>query len=474
MITLTLLHPLQHIPVQTWVFDQEPVIRIGRSTDNHVVLYSAVVSRHHVEVRRNGSSWEIVSIGTNGTYLEGKRITQAPVIDGVIIRLARSGPNIQIRIGTEAMKELPKTLSGERTLAQQARTKLDEDASDVLEETSAQASTIPVPPHLRLPTPPEERNFTQTARERRVFTLDQEEQQPKPTTVSTLPVVEVRCQHQRAGPDLRFCLDCGEPLQIQQLLGKYQVLQTLNHGEIGITYWAWRDGQSVVLKTLNSEWLEHPQAKNLLAQEANLLKRFNHPSLPRLINTFAIAGQPYLAMELIYGQSLAQDIATNGPVPLAQAIAWMTEICETLDYLHNFTPPVLHRDLQPQNLIRRSVLVNRHALALIGFGSVKVAAAEPGKPIGTPGYMAPEQEVGETSIASDLYALGPLLIYLLTGEDPNLFYGHRDQGARLYAEYVPDLPPALIPIIRTLTHPQPEQRYTTACEVATAIAEIAV
>ena len=88
--------------------------------------------------------------------------------------------------------------------------------------------------------------------------------------------------------------------------------------------------------------------------------------------------------------------------------------------------------------------------------------------------MAPEQEAGETSIASDLYALGPLLIYLLTGEDPNLFYGHRDQGARLYAEYVPDLPPALIPVIRTLTHPQPEERYKTVREVAKAIAEIAV
>ncbi|MBW4489080.1 MAG: protein kinase [Trichocoleus desertorum ATA4-8-CV12] len=473
MITLTLLHPLQHIPVQTWVFDQEPVIRIGRSTDNHVVLYSAVVSRHHVEVRRNGSSWEIVSIGTNGTYLEGKRITQAPVIDGVIIRLARSGPNIQIRIGAEAMKELPKTLSGERTLAQQARTKLDEDSSDVLEETSAQASPIPVPPHLRLPAPLEERQSTQTARERKVFTLYRE-QQPKSTKVSTIPVTEVRCQHQRAGPELRFCLDCGEPLQIQQLLGKYQVLQTLNHGEMGITYWAWRDGQSVVLKTLNSEWSDHPQAKDLLAQEVNLLKQFDHPSFPRLINTFALSGQPYFAMELIHGQSLAQDVAVNGPVPLAQAIAWMTEICEALDYLHNLTPPVLHRDLQPQNLIRRTVPVNGHALALIGFGSVKVGAAEPGKPIGTPGYMAPEQESGETSIASDLYALGPLLIYLLTGDHPSLFYGYRDQGARLYAEYVPDLPPALIPIIRTLTNPQPEERYTTAREVATAIAEIAV
>lgn len=472
MITLTLLHPLQHIPVQTWVFDQEPVIRIGRSTDNHVVLYSAVVSRHHVEVRRSGSSWEIVSIGTNGTYLDGKRITQAPVIDGVIIRLARSGPNIQIRIGAEAVKELPKTLSGERTQAQQVHTKL-EDPSDILEKPKNPSGTIPVPPHLRLPNSEEGHN-TDILDEVKVATLSEVELETKTTALSPLPVATLSCQHPRASPELRFCLDCGEPLQIQQLIGKYQVLQTLNHGEIGATYWAWRDGQSVVLKTLNAEWSGHPQAKDLLAQEVHLLKQFDHAGLPRLINTFAIAGQPYFAMEMIHGQSLAQDVAANGPVPLAQAIAWITEICETLDYLHNLTPPVLHRNLQPQNLIRRTIPVDGHEIVLIGFGAVKILAAEPGKPVGTPGYMAPEQEAGETAETSDLYALGPLLVYLLTGQDPTLFYGHREQGARLYAEYVPDLPPALIPIIRTLTHPQPEQRYTSPDEVMAAIAQIAV
>ncbi|HEY9805743.1 MAG TPA: FHA domain-containing protein, partial [Candidatus Obscuribacterales bacterium] len=470
----------QHIPVQTWVFDQEPVIRIGRSTDNHVVLYSAVVSRHHVEVRRSGSSWEIVSIGTNGTYLDGKRITQAPVVDGVIIRLARSGPNIQIRIGAEAVKELPKTLSGERTQSQQAYTKL-EDPSDILEKPTTTSGTIPVPPHLKLP-PSIEGSNTHLLDEVKVTTVSEGERETKVTERSQPPVTTLSCQHQRASPDTRFCLDCGEPLQIQQLIGKYQVLQTLNQGAIGTTYWAWRDGQSVVLKTLNSEWAEHPQANDILAQEVNLLKQFNppntpqqhHPGLPRLLSTFAIAGQPYFAMQMIYGQSVAQDVATNGPVPLAQAIAWITELCETLDYLHNLTPPVLHRDLQPQNLIRRVIPLSGHELALIGFGSVKTLAAAPGKSIGTPGYMAPEQEAGETTVASDLYALGPLLVYLLTGQDPNLFYGHREQGARLYAEYVPDLPPALIPIIRTLTHPQPEQRYMSADEVAAAIAQIAV
>ena len=98
MITLTLLHPIQAIPVQNWTFETEPIIRIGRSTDNDVVLYSAVVSRHHAEIRRSGSDWEVANLGANGTYIDKKRIDKTQVLDGMIIRLASSGPQIQIRI----------------------------------------------------------------------------------------------------------------------------------------------------------------------------------------------------------------------------------------------------------------------------------------------------------------------------------------------------------------------------------------
>lgn len=117
MITLTLLHPIKQIPIQVWTFPDESTIRIGRSTDNQVVLYSAVVSRHHVELHRVGNHWEVVNLGTNGTYIEGRRITQETVSDGVILRLARSGPNIQIRMGETALEELPENVSVLRSLS---------------------------------------------------------------------------------------------------------------------------------------------------------------------------------------------------------------------------------------------------------------------------------------------------------------------------------------------------------------------
>ncbi|MEM9213559.1 MAG: FHA domain-containing protein [Cyanobacteria bacterium P01_F01_bin.150] len=118
MITLLLLHPLKQTPIQVWPFDNESVIRVGRSTDNDVVLYSAVVSRRHVELRKvGGNLWDIVNLGTNGTYVEGKRIEKVAVQDGTVIRLARSGPNIQIRLGADSLRDLPDHLIGHRPLS---------------------------------------------------------------------------------------------------------------------------------------------------------------------------------------------------------------------------------------------------------------------------------------------------------------------------------------------------------------------
>lgn len=103
MITLTLLHPLQPVPVQSWTFEEESKIRIGRSTSNEVVLYSAVVSRHHVEIRKVGKEWEVANLGANGTYINGTRIDTTAALDGMIIRLASSGPKILIKIESEEL-----------------------------------------------------------------------------------------------------------------------------------------------------------------------------------------------------------------------------------------------------------------------------------------------------------------------------------------------------------------------------------
>lgn len=131
MITLTLLHPTTSKPVQSWTFEPESAIRIGRSQDNDVVLFSAVVSRHHLEIRpvkpklsdkeelfsllRYGKSapqanWEIISTGTNGTYVDGKSISQITVEDGMIIAIGDTGPRIRIRTAETASEEMGKVV----------------------------------------------------------------------------------------------------------------------------------------------------------------------------------------------------------------------------------------------------------------------------------------------------------------------------------------------------------------------------
>lgn len=100
MITLALLHPGKTIPVQNWTFDTTSTIRIGRSMDNEVVLYSAVVSRHHLEITYDGKNWDVINLGTNGTYVDDQPITKVQAKDGMVIRLASSGPKIQIHLSS--------------------------------------------------------------------------------------------------------------------------------------------------------------------------------------------------------------------------------------------------------------------------------------------------------------------------------------------------------------------------------------
>jgi pSer/pThr/pTyr-binding forkhead associated (FHA) protein len=110
VITLTLLHPSQATPLQHWQFNNDQsTILIGRALDNHVVLYSAVVSRRHLEIRHNDrDNWELENLGANGTFLNGKALEKTAVVDGMVVRLATSGPQIQIRLIDE--DEQPKLI----------------------------------------------------------------------------------------------------------------------------------------------------------------------------------------------------------------------------------------------------------------------------------------------------------------------------------------------------------------------------
>lgn len=473
MITLTLLHPIQSIPVQSWSFEHETVIRIGRSTDNHVILYSAVVSRHHVEVRKLDSGWEIVNLGANGTYLDGKRITQVPVEDGVIIRLARSGPNVQIHIGADAVTA-SRNFAGEKTLAQRV---VPNTVSPVIAENSGDIE--PGRSSISVPAIPGEQPRTDIDSEQapptsqvhpHLNTLPEADHLTPPVAVSRPELPLKGCCQRYVERDLLFCPECGQPLRAQFMAGNYFVIKLLQQDTFYYNYLGWREGRNFTLRTLKPEWSRYPEAEDLFEQEAKHLLQLHHPGLPRFIEMVMGVEQSYLVIDAVFGQSLQQLVNTKGMVAPAQAIAWMLQLCDVLNYLHYQTPPVLHHNICPDVLIKRT-LATTPEIVLTGFSACKVLSLQP---TSTPGYSAPEQQQGTTSTASDLYALGTTLVYLLTGKPPNTFYAQREQGFRFYPEYAPRLTPDLVTITRKLTNPNPADRYATVQEVVEALQQVAL
>lgn len=378
------------------------------------MLYSAVVSRYHAELRRVNSSWELVSLGANGTYFEGKRISQLPVRDGMIFRLARSGPNLQIHLGQPDSMNVKRTLESVRV------------------------------PALNLPFNDAEDDKTQPLLKMQTVVTDSK------TTMDT---------------------SSGQPSeewirkQDDSIIGNYHSIELLSKGKVGMTYLGQRSGETVLIKTLNPTWINHPQALSLFERQAKMLKQLNHPGLPRWRDFFRIDGQPFLVTEMIEGKTLNQHILDRGKVDLKQAIGWMIEVCEILDYLHTQSPPVLHQDIRPQNLIHRAHSTSSYQLALVDFGSVRgldldeTAAA----------YLAPEQKNGQATYLSDLYAIGTTLSFLISAQHPHLFYRQWQQDYRFSPDLIPGLLPQLIEVLYQLTEPNPSDRYQSAREVATAL-----
>ncbi|NJL82814.1 MAG: FHA domain-containing protein [Chloroflexaceae bacterium] len=141
MITLSLLHPVKGIPVQNWTFEPQAKIRVGRSSQNDVVLYSAVVSRHHLEIRRNGLAWELINLGANGTYVNGQRIAKMTAEDGMVVRLASSGPQIQIWISRDKQKQQAHKIPVDLPAAPTPKSPISQQEKVITQETISHPDT---------------------------------------------------------------------------------------------------------------------------------------------------------------------------------------------------------------------------------------------------------------------------------------------------------------------------------------------
>jgi len=282
------------------------------------------------------------------------------------------------------------------------------------------------------------------------------------------------CTHIGNSPNNLFCIHCGQPLSVQRTVRRYQLLRTLGQGGMGTTYLALNQAgllagnpQLLVLKEMNADMAKVAKAQELFEREAHTLKTLNHPGIPKYYDFFVDLGKKYLAMELIHGQDLEKRVNQWGPVTPSQAIAWMIQTCEVLDYIHSQTPPLIHRDIKPANLMVRT---SDNRVVVLDFGAVKEIGTAVGTRIGAEGYSAPEQAQGKPLTQSDLYAIGPTLIFLLTGETPFKFYRQRGKVYRFQLENVPTITPQLRRVIEQVTEANPGDRYATAKELASALA----
>ncbi len=156
-------------------------------------------------------------------------------------------------------------------------------------------------------------------------------------------------------------------------------------------------------------------AERMLEREANILASLSHPSIARVLDHFLESGRHYIMMELIEGADLRRLVKEHGRQSEADVEVWAKALLQILEYLHGQSPPVVHRDLSPDNLM----LTENGELCLIDFGAANhFVGTATGTLIGKQAYIAPEQLRGKAEPRSDIYAFGCTLFFLLTGEDP--------------------------------------------------------
>ncbi len=202
--------------------------------------------------------------------------------------------------------------------------------------------------------------------------------------------------------------------------GRFKIVSQLTAGGLSAIYLAEKsDKRTVVIKEAvvpaYANEATTAKAKELFDREARLLIKLSHPRIAKVFDHFVENSRDYIVLEYIPGQSLRQLVSRDGPQTEDQVIIWGLEIAEILKYLHSQDPPIIHRDVSPDNLLLREDGV----LHMIDFGAAnEFVGTATGTLIGKQCYIPPEQFRGKAQPISDFYALGGTLHYLMTGCEP--------------------------------------------------------
>ena len=197
----------------------------------------------------------------------------------------------------------------------------------------------------------------------------------------------------------------------------YEIKSLIGHGGMSTVYLAEH-------KRLHTRWAVKEVRKQQGARfdflaESNILKRLQHPMLPRIVDIFEDAENIYIVEDFVEGITLDELLKREGKVDESLARQWFRDLCGVLHYLHTQQPnPIIYRDMKPSNIM----LQPDGSLKLIDFGiarEYKEASSGDTTYIGTKGYAAPEQfGRAQTDARTDIYALGVTMYHLVTGKSP--------------------------------------------------------
>lgn len=272
--------------------------------------------------------------------------------------------------------------------------------------------------------------------------------------------------------DVQRQLPIGSTLQN----GAYTIESVLGSGGLSVVYLA--DGtnetraegsgtsaseKQVAIKEIlcNFGGTKRSVEKNLkqILNEISMLRKLEHPNIVKYKTSFAEGSRLYIVMDLIKGCNLRQFVQSSPPLSERDLLDIARQCCSILDYLHSQSPPVLHRDFTPDNL-----MISDGFLKLVDFNISQSAITNTSNTVmGKHCFMAPEQFCGEASVASDLYQIGTTLFFLSTGTDPEPLTPCELQTLR------PDLSSDLRGVVRKLTDREPAKRFASAKDLGETI-----
>ena len=245
--------------------------------------------------------------------------------------------------------------------------------------------------------------------------------------------------------------------------GKYEILKEIGRGGMSIVYLA-------MDKRLNKQWAVKEIRKkgsgkndeivvNSLLAEANMMKKLDHPSLPRIVDIIDNGITIYVVMDYIEGESLDKILNEYGAQPEEMVVNWAKQLCDALSYLHSQKPSIIYRDMKPANVM----LKPEGNIKIIDFGiarEYKEQNLADTTVLGTKGYAPPEQYSGQTDPRSDIFALGMTMHHLLTGVDPR--NGEPYASVR---QWNPELSEGIEIIIDRCVEPAAENRYQSCADL---------